>query len=130
MQETHPYLQNYYYGQLAQSTSFSIWWCLSSPIFIALLGNSGVGQVRVAFNVAVCLISPIAGGYAQTTNVKCTLLATSVLRACTYFLFLPALWVFYRSGWDGFPHETEPSDIYTAIFLLIIFIDGPRTRPK
>ena len=32
-------------GQMFSSATFSIWWCMSSPIWIALMGQQGIGKV-------------------------------------------------------------------------------------
>jgi len=107
--EMHPMLRAFYHGQLAQTAVFGISWSLLSPIYIALLGNSGVGQTRVAYNIAICLVSPIVGGWAQSSNVRATLVGTSLLRAVTYALAVPALWVVFRSGWWGFEEQVRQS---------------------
>ena len=54
---------------------------------------------------AICLVSPIVGGWAQSSNVRATLVGTSVLRALTYALAVPALWVVFRSGWWGLEQQ-------------------------
>jgi hypothetical protein len=86
-QPTHPKLTGYLRGQLFSSTMFGLWWVLSSPMFIALFGKvtaraiclsvclcvscllchclqDGVGWVRIAFNAALFVLSPIAGAVA------------------------------------------------------------------
>jgi len=120
----HPMLKAYYHGQLAQTITFGVWWSLSSPIYISLLGNSGVGGARIAYNAAMCVVGPIAGGYAQKANVRNVLNGTSLYRAITYFILIPLLWLLFRSGYWGLPEETSPSTVFTAIFLAVVFLDG------
>jgi len=42
----------------------------------------------------------------------------------TYFVALPALWILFRSGWWGFPEQIDPSNLFTGIFLAVVFVDG------
>jgi len=123
-QDIHPMLKAYYHGQLAQTTTFGIWWSLSSPIYIALLGKSGVGKVRIAYNAALCLVSPVGGGFAERADIRAVLVWTSFLRTLSYFVLIPALWVVCRSGWWGLPEEDDSSATFTAVFLAIVFLDG------
>jgi len=116
-------LAAYYHGQLAQTTTFGIWWCLSSPIFIALLGHNGVGQVRIVYNAAICITSPIAGGFAELGNVRTLLLVTSWIRLLTYGAFIPLLWFIFRSGWWGVD-AGDADGAFKALFLTALFVDG------
>ena len=93
----HPALRGYLCGQLSTACSFGIWWVLSSPIFLSIFSHYGVGLMRLCYNLALFLCSPIAGHLVDRVPVRSVLCGTTLGRALIYALALPALWLVCRS---------------------------------
>lgn len=75
------------------------------------------------FNLAIFLLSPIAGSLIENTPVKRVLNVTTSLRAFLYVIVIPGLWVLLRSGWI-IPVEPEFFWVFYGTFTICIFVDG------
>ena len=83
-----------------------MWWTAFTPLVFALLhSDMAVGANRIAFNVALLVLSPIAGVVAERVATRKLLLATTASRMVIWSALLP---IFYfanmsppSSGGDG-----------------------------
>jgi hypothetical protein len=73
-----------------KEVGFTFFPLLASPQVIAFFGNSGVGYTRLAFNVAVFLLSPLTGDIAEKSRVVPLLRGTIVARVLVFAVVLPA----------------------------------------
>ncbi|KAH8051501.1 hypothetical protein JL722_10673 [Aureococcus anophagefferens] len=55
-------LRRYRDAQLLSAVGFGVWWVLLSPAILATIGPKGVGGARIAYNAALFVVSPVAGG--------------------------------------------------------------------
>jgi len=120
----HPALRGYLTGQLSAACTFGIWWVLSSPIFIAIFDKYGVGLMRLCYNAALFLCSPIAGILVEKTRIRSVLCSTTLTRALIYSVALPSVWLLLRS--PLLPLEAWPGSetALQAIVLVLVFVDG------
>lgn len=118
-------LQGYLYGQIGNVGKFAVWWTAFSPLVLALFSGSsfGVGGARTSFNLALFILSPLAGVLAERVSVKKLLNMTTFLRALIYVFFLPASWVFLQSGWV-IAVQDYFDEVFYILFLIFVFLDG------
>ena len=59
----HKVLRSYIVGQCANVTKAAVWWAAFSPLLFAIFPDDStvIGANRLAYNIAIFLISPIAG---------------------------------------------------------------------
>lgn len=94
----------YLVGQCANVAKVAVWWTALSPLVLAVTNrDSSVGLVRMAFNIAMLLLSPIAGVTAERVSLKKMLVMTTVGRGVIWGVLLPLVWVLFISGWVNFP---------------------------
>ena len=123
----HPYLVSYLNGQLASVCMFGTWWVLLSPITIAFFGNEGVGISRMVFNIALFLLSLVAGSIAESTRIFDLLARTTVGRIAIYSLLLPLGAFLLQSNIIIDIHAENQmfySHIFEVLFMVCIFLDG------
>lgn len=118
-----PILMGYFKGQMFSSATFSIWWCMSSPVWIALMGQQGIGKVRLVYNLAICVANPFSSLYGQQTSIRWNLIWTAMARATVYGILFPALWICLQSGWWGLP-SVGNSVGFQAGVLTLMGLDG------
>ncbi|GBG29907.1 Hypothetical Protein FCC1311_061272 [Hondaea fermentalgiana] len=116
-----PVFRSYLVGQSAYGLRVSLWWVGLSPLMLALVGNENVlGAVRVAFNVALLVVSPFAGVLAGRMKLEKILTATTFGRGAIYVVLLPLLWLFFAAP---FRVVDSPTTLFVLVVVLC-FIDG------
>jgi hypothetical protein len=114
--------RGYLFGQCANVVKSALWWTSFSPLIYALLRNetdgdsrdSAIGAMRIAFNLAMLLLSPIAGALIDRSDIRRVLLWSTVVRGVIWGLMLPIAW---------YNFSTNISVLYTLI-ISFSFIDG------
>ena len=109
-------LARYRDAQLLSACAFGIWWVLLSPAVLATIGAKGVGGARIAYNAALFVVSPAAGGAVERGDVLRLLSRASAGRVVVYAL-APLLWALVRQydAWDRY---------YAPAFFALMAVDG------
>ena len=118
-------LDGYLYGQIANVAKFAVWWVCFSPLVLSLFnGNSyGIGASRACFNLALFILSPLAGVLAERTSVRKILNITTSVRGIIYVLVIPFAWLLLQS--DFIIQKQDYYDtIFMFTFLVCVFLDG------
>jgi MFS family permease len=119
-----PKLTAYLIGQCCNVVKVALWWTALSPLVLALTGrDESIGSVRVAFNVAMMLISPFAGVLAERTEIRKTLIWTTVGRGFIWAIMLPVIYAFLSSGLIGSSGIESPEATLGALVVLGL-LDG------
>ena len=120
-------MKGYLVGQCANVIKSALWWTSFSPLIYALLRNeengvtrdSAIGAMRVAFNVAMLLLSPLAGALIDRSDVRYVLLMTTIGRGIIWGVLLPLCWYYLHAsttfGDDG---------ILYPLLVFLSFADG------
>lgn len=116
-----PVFRAYLVGQCAYGLRVSLWWVGLSPLALALVGNENVlGASRVAFNVALLLISPFAGVFAERMKMEKILSWTTFGRLAIFGLLLPLVWLLFVSSY----RVVDSSEALFLVVVALCFIDG------
>ena len=79
-------LKGYLIGQICNVAKVSVWWTAFTPLVFALLHSDlAVGANRIAFNVALLVLSPIAGVVAERVATRYSLGFTIAVRDAAAF---------------------------------------------
>eukprot|EP00744_Colponema_vietnamica_P003164 GILI01004885.1.p1 GENE.GILI01004885.1~~GILI01004885.1.p1 ORF type:complete len:589 (-),score=199.63 GILI01004885.1:1410-3176(-) len=115
-------LSGYLYGQLGNVGKMAVWWSVFTPLIMSMFDDEdAVGTMRVAFNLALMFLSPLAGCVAERVSVKKLLNVTTTIRLFVWVVFVPAAWVVLKSDWV--PYCTNSTAFY-IVMLLLLFLDG------
>jgi MFS family permease len=117
-----PLLTGYLIGQCANVVKSALWWTSFSPLIYALLRNqtdgvsrdSAIGAMRIAFNLSMLLLSPIAGALIDRSDVRRVLLWSTVGRGVIWGFLLPVSWYYF---------STQVSVLY-PLLVAFSFVDG------
>eukprot|EP00514_Thraustochytrium_sp_LLF1b_P002722 CAMPEP_0184524876 /NCGR_PEP_ID=MMETSP0198_2-20121128/9776_1 /TAXON_ID=1112570 /ORGANISM="Thraustochytrium sp., Strain LLF1b" /LENGTH=564 /DNA_ID=CAMNT_0026916253 /DNA_START=1173 /DNA_END=2867 /DNA_ORIENTATION=- len=116
-----PVWRSYLFGQTGHLLRVSLWWSGLSPLAFALVGReSSVGALRVAFNVALFLFSPLGGVLVRRVPMEKVLVLTTGIRGFLYGVALPLVWLFFRSGL--LVGASMPAAFVSLV--IILFLDG------
>ena len=100
-QRLHPKMRAYLWGQCFNVAKISIWWTSLSPLILATSGrDEAIGASRVAFNLAMILVSPVAGALVQHKSMAGMLRWTNLWRGVVWGISLPLLWVLLAEVFD------------------------------
>eukprot|EP00455_Lapot_gusevi_P053331 TRINITY_DN8301_c0_g1_i3.p1 TRINITY_DN8301_c0_g1~~TRINITY_DN8301_c0_g1_i3.p1 ORF type:complete len:603 (+),score=213.55 TRINITY_DN8301_c0_g1_i3:84-1811(+) len=118
-------LEAYLWGQIGNVGKFAVWWTAFSPLVLALFEGSpyGVGGARTSFNMALFILSPLAGAVAERVSLRKLLNITTIFRGLIYAILLPLAWVMLQSGWVIAVKEYY-THIFYVVFLALVFFDG------
>ena len=116
----------YLIGQCANVAKVAVWWTALSPLILAVTNrDTSVGLVRMAFNIAMLLISPIAGITAERTSLKKLLVVTTIGRGIIWGVLLPLVWVVFMSGLIDVPGVATGEVIWPEVALVFLgVLDG------
>ncbi|KAH8086204.1 hypothetical protein JL720_7407 [Aureococcus anophagefferens] len=109
-------LRRYRDAQLLSAVGFGVWWVLLSPAILATIGPKGVGGARIAYNAALFVVSPVAGGAVERGDAL-RLLTWSSLGRVVVYAAAPLLWAFVRQ-YDRVDYVFAPS------FFALMAADG------
>ncbi|PFH34018.1 hypothetical protein BESB_071700 [Besnoitia besnoiti] len=110
--------RSYLYGQLANVTKAAVWWSMFGTLMISIVGNdSAVGITRAAFNLALVLVSPLAGAVAERASIRRLLGTTTVTRLLIWSAAVPAAWLFLKNDLDR-------PDLFLLCLVALMFFDG------
>lgn len=98
-------LKGYLFGQCANVVKSALWWTSFSPLIYALLRNqtdgnsrdSAIGAMRISFNVAMLLLSPIAGALIDKSDIRRVLLWSTIGRGVIWGILLPIAWLYFAN---------------------------------
>jgi hypothetical protein len=118
-------LKGYLYGQIANVGKFAVWWTVFSPLVLALFRGStyAVGGARTSFNLALFILSPLAGVLAERLAVRRLLNFTTAIRGFLYGVVLPGVWILLQTDWVLKP-QTYFDTLFFAVFVVLVFLDG------
>ena len=89
----HPKLRAYLWGQCFNVAKISVWWTSLSPLILATSGrDEAIGASRVAFNLAMLIVSPVAGAVVQMKAMEAMMRWSNVGRGFIWGVGLPAAW--------------------------------------
>ncbi|KYK70060.1 putative transmembrane protein [Toxoplasma gondii TgCatPRC2] len=110
--------RSYLYGQLANVTKAAVWWSMFGTLMISLVGSdNAVGITRAAFNLALVLVSPLAGAVAERASIRRLLATTTVTRLLIWSVAVPAAWIFFKNDLDR-------PDLFLLSLVALMFCDG------
>lgn len=114
----HRIFSAYLQGQLSNVAKAAIWWSTLGVVAEALTGYTlAVGTTRLVFNLALVLLSPLAGTAAERANIRSLLCRTTWSRFTIWCILIPALWI------TCVPITPMPAIFYGG-FLALMFLDG------
>lgn len=121
-----PLLKGYLIGQIANVLKAGIWWVGFSPLILAIFKANGdyvVGYARIAFNLSLLLLSPIAGGVVEKVSIKKLLNLATIGRGLIYGLVLPFGWLLLVSD-VIIKHNDTMTTAFTVLFVSLVLCDG------
>lgn len=115
----------YLMGQVSNVVKAGMWWVGFTPLILALFDGKMVivGYCRIAFNLSLLVISPVAGQVVDQVFIRKVLNYASLGRAFLYGGVLPVCWVFLSTTlfW-------EPTDLaqimFQVVFVCLVLCDG------
>ncbi len=118
-------LHGYLYGQIANVGKFAVWWTAFSPLVLALFRGStyAVGGARTSFNLALFILSPLAGVLAERLAVRRLLNVTTGIRGFLYAVLMPAAWVLLQTSWV-IQQQEYFDKVFFCVFVVLVFLDG------
>ncbi|CBZ55004.1 hypothetical protein NCLIV_054310 [Neospora caninum Liverpool] len=110
--------RSYLFGQLANVTKAAVWWSMFGTLMISIVGSdNAVGITRSAFNLALVLVSPLAGAVAERASIRRLLATTTVTRLLIWSAAVPAAWIFFKNDLDR-------PDLFLVCLVVLMFCDG------
>lgn len=108
----------YLMGQLSNVAKAAVWWSTFGVVAEALTKIAlAVGTTRLVFNLALVLMSPLAGTVAENTNIQTLLNYTTWGRLFIWCCCIPASWFYFASYLGSFTS-------FYVCFLILMFLDG------
>ena len=120
-------LKGYLIGQICNVAKVSVWWTAFTPLVFALLHSDvAVGANRVAFNLALLCLSPIAGVLAERLATRKILLATTCARMVIWSALLPCAYFAFMTGGEDDSAAALSASSNAMYWSLLVFslLDG------
>ena len=115
-------LKAYLVGQCANACKIAVWWTAFTPLVFALLHqDSAVGSMRLAFNITMALLSPIAGVFAERAAVRKMLSYTTMGRFVVWAVLLPAAYA--GASYSSISYHAALATLYAALVVMSL-LDG------
>ncbi|PHJ25456.1 transmembrane protein [Cystoisospora suis] len=110
--------RSYLYGQLANVTKAAVWWSMFGTLMISIVGNdNAVGITRAAFNLALVVVSPLAGAVAERASIRRLLATSTVTRVLIWSVAVPAAWILLKN-------DPERAGWFLPCLVGLMFFDG------
>uniref|UniRef100_A0A0G4HLV8 Uncharacterized protein n=1 Tax=Chromera velia CCMP2878 TaxID=1169474 RepID=A0A0G4HLV8_9ALVE len=112
----------YLYGQLANVAKQAVWWSMFMMVVQTMLEDEdGLWWSRVAFNLALIFLSPLAGAFAQRASIRLMLNVTTIGRLVIWSILVPLSW--WGLKW-GLRDQIGNPTVFAALFITLMFLDG------